>query len=47
MEDGVLGKLQEFAVGEEATSIDVDKEVRRCTLRIAEIVARGDPTWEN
>ena len=47
MEDGVLGKLHEFAVGEEAPSIDVDKEVRRCTLRIAEIVARGDPTWEN
>ena len=46
MEDGVLAKLHDYAAGKDE-SIDVDKEVRRWSARVAEIVARGDPTWED
>ena len=45
LEDGILEALQAYAVGNRET-LDVDEEVRLWSTRVAEVVARGDPTWD-
>ncbi len=45
LEDEIFKQLQAYAIGD-IVDLDVDEVVRRCTTRVASIILRGDPTWE-